>query len=364
MIGPLLVDIARELGVSVGRAGLLAAATALPQALAAPLSGLLSDRLGRRPMIVLSLVTVGVLNIAAALAGSFGALVVTRFATGLLGSLAPTSLMAAVGDLFPERRARAMGWFNLGFSFAAIGGVPLMGALGGALGWRAAFAGMGVVLLLLGLAVRLWFPAVPPIAAGTSVLATYRAVWKVPGLGSLLGANLMERSLFGTVTIYLPAFLIVSHGMTAVTVAPALVVVAIGAMSGTVLGGRLGDRVPGPGIFVVAQLAAGLLGLALFGTPLALQVAVGLAALLTFANSASRPGILAYGAGLAPAQRGALLGLVAMTNQGGLMLGSMLGAAVIGAGSYRMLAPISAGLGVLAAGLALPLARAARRPRP
>ena len=364
MIGPLLVDISRDLGVSVGRAGLLAAATALPQALAAPVSGLLSDRLGRRPLIVFSLATVGVLNIAAALAGSFGALVATRFATGLLGSLAPTSLMAAVGDLYPERRARAMGWFNLGFSFAAIGGVPIMGALGGALGWRAAFAGMGAVLLLLALVVRLWFPAIPPLAAGTSVLATYRAVWGVSGLLNLLGANLMERSLFGMVTIYLPAFLMLSYGMTAVSVAPALVVVALGAMSGTVLGGRLGDRVPGPGIFVVAQLAAGLLGLVLFGEPLAFAVAVALAALLTFANSASRPGILAYGADLAPAQRGALFGLIALSNQSGLMVGSMIGAAVIGTGSYRLLALISVGLGALAAGLALPLARASRRSRP
>ena len=69
---------------------------------------------------------------------------VVRFLAGLLGSLAPTSLMASVGDLFPsERRARAMGWFNMGFSFAAIGGVPIMGAVGGALGWRWAFVAIG-----------------------------------------------------------------------------------------------------------------------------------------------------------------------------------------------------------------------------
>jgi predicted MFS family arabinose efflux permease len=121
---------------------------------------------------------------------------------------------------------------------------------------------------------------------------------------------------------------------------------------------------PGPGIFVVAQLTAGVLGLVLFGEPLAFATAVALAALLTFANSASRPGILAYGADLAPSQRGALFGLIALSNQSGLMVGSMMGAAVIGAGSYRLLGLISIGLGVLAAGLALPLARASRRPRP
>src|SRR4051812_11649090 len=44
MLGPLLVDLSRELNVSLGQAGLLAAAMAVPWALAAPFAGLLSDR--------------------------------------------------------------------------------------------------------------------------------------------------------------------------------------------------------------------------------------------------------------------------------------------------------------------------------
>jgi len=169
MIGPLLVDISRDLGISLGQAGLLAAAAGVPQALFSPFSGLLSDRLGRKPMIVTAFVGVAALSIGAALAPSFAALAVARFLAGLLGSLAPTSLMASVGDLFPaERRARAMGWFNMGFSFAAIGGVPVMGAVGGALGWRWAFAAIGLVMLLLAGCVWRWFPRIrrcPPAPA-------------------------------------------------------------------------------------------------------------------------------------------------------------------------------------------------------
>ena len=87
MIGPLLVDIARDLGISLGQAGLLAAAAAAPQALGSPFAGLLSDRYGRRPMILLALGSVGVLGFVAAVAPTFLALVVVRFAAGLLGSI-------------------------------------------------------------------------------------------------------------------------------------------------------------------------------------------------------------------------------------------------------------------------------------
>jgi predicted MFS family arabinose efflux permease len=81
MVGPLLLDISRDLGISVAQAGLLAAAAAVPQALGSPFSGLLSDRLGRRPMIVFSLGSVGVLGFATALAPSFAACAI-RFAAG------------------------------------------------------------------------------------------------------------------------------------------------------------------------------------------------------------------------------------------------------------------------------------------
>jgi predicted MFS family arabinose efflux permease len=363
MIGPLLLDISRDLDISLGQAGLLAAAAGVPQALFSPFSGLLSDRLGRKPLIVMAFTSVGVLSFAAALAPGFVALAVVRFAAGLLGSLAPTSLMASVADLFPaERRARAMGWFNMGFSFAAIGGVPIMGAVGGALGWRWAFAAIGLVMLLLAGCVWRWFPRIPPTVSGTSVLATYRAVWGVPRLLNLLGANLLERSLFGMVVIYLPAFVMLSFEMSAVGVAPVLALVAIGAITGNMLGGWLGDRFHKPGIFVVAQIISAGLGLALFGAGLGFAAAVALATALTLCNAASRPAFLAYGSEQAPRQRGALFGLIALTNQSGLVIGSAVGAAAIGGGGYRGMALAALAQGVLAAGLALPLLRPPRPP--
>src|SRR5437867_2611641 len=276
MIGPLLVDVARDLRLPLGQASVLAVVSAIPQALSSPFAGLLADRFGRRPMIVLSLAGSGLLALVAAIAPSFATLVVIRFVAGLVNSVAPTSTLAALGDLCRgQRLSRAMGWFNVGFSFAAIAGVPAMSAIGGAFGWRWAFATMGVLLLLLALAVLRWFPDAPPRASTASVPATYRA---------------------------------------------------------------------------------------LFRARLFLPLAVALATLLAFANSASRPGILAYTAEFSPAHRGALFGLLALTNQTGVIIGTAIGAAVLGHGNYGAFAVVTLVQGVLAAALAWPLVL--KRPAP
>jgi predicted MFS family arabinose efflux permease len=315
-------------------------------------------------MIILSLLALGVLSLVGAAAPNFLVLAVTRFIAGFVGAVGPMSLAAALGDLCrAERLARAMTWFNLGFGLAAIAGVPLMGAMGGVVGWRGAFASIGLLLLLLALGIRLWFPRVPPLATGASAVATYRALSGVRGLLPLLGANVMERSLFMMVTIYLPAFLMLGYAMTAVAVAPVLTLVALGTIAGNVLGGWLGDRLSRPAIFIASQLVAGLLGCVLFGGTLLLPAAVAVAAFLVLANSLSRPGFLAYGAELAPGQRGALFGLLGLSNQLGVVIGTAAGAAIIGDGRYAEFALVTLAQGMLAAGLALLLLRGDRRVR-
>src|SRR5438132_206914 len=268
MIAPLLLDLSRELGVPLGQAGLLAAAMSLPWALGAPFTGLLSDRLGRRPLIVLALAGIGVSTFGAALATNFAMLLVARFAAGLFGAFGPASVMAAVGDLFPShRRGMAMSWLNAGFGLAAVAGVPAVGVIGGVLGWRWAFAACGLVLLVLAVLVHLAFPNPGPTHAGSG------------------------------------------------------------------------------------------LGLVLFGVAAGLVVSVALGALFGLSNATSRPAFLALGSELSPRYRGALLGLLSLTNQGGSVLGSSVGGLAIGLGSYSTLALLTVCGGVVAAAMAIPLAR-------
>jgi predicted MFS family arabinose efflux permease len=362
MVGPLLVDLSLDFAVPLGQVGLLGAAISLPWALGAPLTGLLSDRLGRRPLMVLALAGVGFSSMAGAFTSDFPTLLAMRFIGGLFGAFGPASTMAAIGDLVPaQSRGSAMGWLNLGFGLAAIAGVPLVGVMAGLFGWRWAFAATGLALLVIAALVHVVFPPTPPTGRGLSFRATYRNVLGTPKLGNVLGANVLERAIFNAVVLYLPSFLMLSYGLGPADIAPALVVVAIGTIGGNTLGGWLGDRVPRAALFLVAQATAGVIGLLLLGLTPGLVLSVVLALSFGMSNALSRPAFLALGSELGSARdRGALLGLLSLTNQGGAVLGSALGGLVLALAGYPGLAVATVLAGLAAAVLALPLTRAVR----
>jgi DHA1 family inner membrane transport protein len=365
MLGPLLVDLSRELDVSLGQAGLLAAAMAVSWALAAPFAGVLSDRFGRRPLIVLALIGLGAATLGAGLAPSFGMLLVMRTLAGLFGGFGPAVVIAAAGDLFPlSRRGMAMGWANLGFSMAAIVGVPSIGAIGGTFGWRWAFAATGLLVIALGVLISLTFPTPRIVHTQTDDATTYRAALRVPGLWSILAANVFERALFNLAVLYLPSFLMLSYGLDAVAVAPILVLMAVGSIVGTLGGGWLGDRFSKAAIFVIAQVLAGAVALMLFTQVPGLAISAAGGALFSLVNASSRPALLALSTELSTRYRGAILGVFSVTNQAGIVLGASVGGLAIGVGGYGALALTMALDAVLASGLALPLLRRRASPRP
>ena len=139
---PILPFYVRSFGVSDAFIGLLAASYSLAQFLAAPTLGRLSDRVGRRPVLLASLATAGVAWVTFGYAGAAGA----RFGTAaalatLFGSRTLAGAMggnvaaaqAYVADITPrDRRAGALGLvgasFALGFVFGpAIGGLLAAG---------------------------------------------------------------------------------------------------------------------------------------------------------------------------------------------------------------------------------------------
>jgi hypothetical protein len=120
MVAPLIPRLAEDLGASPQRVGLAIPAYMLPYGAATLVYGLLSDRVGRRPLMLGSLAALVVLAAATATAQSADQLLAWRLATGLGASAVVPLSLTLVGALFPfEQRGRRLGWL-----FAAMAGAP------------------------------------------------------------------------------------------------------------------------------------------------------------------------------------------------------------------------------------------------
>lgn len=152
VIIPVIPQLLSELeGVDVSVAawygGWLVAAFGVMQFLFSPLIGNLSDRFGRRPVLLLSLFGLGVDYILVVFAPSLTWLFVGRIVAGIMGA-SFTTASAYIADIStPENRAQNFGIIGVAFGLGFILG-PFLGGILAEYGSRAPFVGAAVLTLL------------------------------------------------------------------------------------------------------------------------------------------------------------------------------------------------------------------------
>ena len=176
IIVPILPELIGELlgrdTSSTGRyLGVIVAVYALMQFLFAPVLGALSDRFGRRPIILISLFGFGIDYLIQGWAPSIGWLFVGRFIAGVMGA-SITTANAYIADVStPDTRARNFGFvgvaFGLGFTLG-----PALGGVLGAIHLRLPFFVAAALALVNGLYGFFVLPESPPNTAAQCLLPT------------------------------------------------------------------------------------------------------------------------------------------------------------------------------------------------
>ncbi|MEO8705471.1 MAG: MFS transporter [Kofleriaceae bacterium] len=150
IVAAVLPRIKSELGISNFEAGLLATVFLLGYFVTAPIFGILGDRMSRKVLVALGVVTWSAATIASGLAGSLGMLIVARAVVGIgeasYATLAPT----IIDDITPpDKKGKTLAIFFLAVPLGSALGYLLGGYLQEAWGWREAFFVGGVPGLLL-----------------------------------------------------------------------------------------------------------------------------------------------------------------------------------------------------------------------
>lgn len=135
----LIIDLTRvDIGTAAEYAGWLGAGYAVMQFVFAPVLGNLSDRYGRRPVLLAAVLMLGLDYLLQAVAPSFAWLIVGRLLAGVTGA-SFSAAYAYIADISPpEKRAANFGMVGLAFGVGFVVG-PALGGLLGAINPRLPF---------------------------------------------------------------------------------------------------------------------------------------------------------------------------------------------------------------------------------
>ncbi|HEV3474530.1 MAG TPA: MFS transporter [Actinomycetota bacterium] len=356
LIVPVLPLYARSFGVGPAEVGLLNTTFALARLAFDLVAGPLADRFGERRMATFGSVVVGVSSVLAAVAPSFGLLVLFRALGGAGSSILFAALMSyLIHSVPPNRMARTMSFFFASFLLGTGLGQPIGGLIAEAFGlasplWfyaAACFISAGLTLRFLSDAVR---PAHehPPAGTPAEVLATAegpvaaawgraRALLRIPGFATALAANAVLFWVLGSVRLTLvPLFARDEVGLSEAGIGLVLGAAAAGQLAVMWRGGTTADvrgrkaaLVPGlaglVGVVAILGLATEPWSLAL--TLAALGVASGFAGVVPAAIVAD----------VAPKRSsGAAVGLFRFAGDVGFVLGPAITGLVADLGGFAM----------------------------
>lgn len=280
MLIPVLPAMREALNLTRAQSGLAITAFSIPAGIAIVLAGYLSDRFGRKVVLVPALLTYalgGVISFFAALAlreGAFALVLLGRVVQGIGAAGTAPVAMAMAGDIFQSsERAKALGILEAANGMGKVLS-PILGAAIGLLGWYVVFAGYAI--LTLPAAALVWFLTRESLKnpQDRSARAYFQDVWslfrrKARSLSAAFLAGTVALSVLFGVLFYLSETLEAKYGLDGIPKGGVLAVPVL-AMSITsyLTGSRLqrSQQLLKPAVVVGLALgAAGTLGIPLLG---------------------------------------------------------------------------------------------------
>lgn len=146
----LLPSIAHEFSTTPGHAGIIVSSYSLAAAAFALFAGPLSDRIGRKKVLLGGLVLFTASSFSTYHVSSLNALVIVRTLTGFAAGTLSTCALSFAGDHYAyQHRGRAMGVISMAYFLAFVAGVGPGSIAVKYWGWRSVFAGFSMLAVLI-----------------------------------------------------------------------------------------------------------------------------------------------------------------------------------------------------------------------
>lgn len=219
LIGPVLPSIVKAFKISESDVGLVLGVFGLSALFSLPLIGFLIDRVGRKKVLVPTLILNGIAGFACIFAPNFGFLLLARALQGIgVAGMAPVTI-TLIGDFYGGLgKVKAMGAFS---GVLAIGGVgaPLIGGILADISWKLPFS---IYLISVPFAFIIWKWLPEPKKSHSISPKEYfepikESLKRVETIG-ILFANFMSFFLLYTIVTYVPLLLSQNYGTSGTVV--------------------------------------------------------------------------------------------------------------------------------------------------
>jgi SHS family lactate transporter-like MFS transporter len=242
----MLGAIAKEFGTGVRAVAVAITLTLAMRPLGALVFGMLADRFGRRPVLMLDILLFSILEFASAFAPSLLVLLILRAAFGFaMGGEWGIGASLTMETIPARARGIASGILQTGYPFGYLLASVVYGLLFDVIGWRGMFM-VGVLPALLVLFIRRNVQESPAWdrmrqQPRRSLATVLRKRWPlfIYVVVLMTAFNLFSH---GTQDLY-PAFLQIQHGFTTHTVSLVSIIGNVGAITGGLAFGALSERI-------------------------------------------------------------------------------------------------------------------------
>jgi len=329
IVFPLLPFYATDLGASPQVIGVLISSFSVAQLASAPLWGRVSDRYGRRPVLLIGLASAGVAFVVFGLAQSVWLLLLSRTVQGLGGGTTGV-VQAYIGDATDQKqRARGLGWLSAATSAGVMIG-PAIGSVAAHFG-RAAPGFVAAALCFLNVLFAWKYLPESKVATARPARSIRTAVWQVvrhPAAPQprLIWIYAVGMGAFTSLSAVVALYLNFRFGITAKTIG--YVFVYIGALSVVMRALVLGPLVDRFGEARVLRTGAIMLGtgMALYTLPGSLWLMALVIPFVPIGTALLFPSVTALSSHLSDAKE----------------LGQMMGVQQAFGGFARVVAPLGA----------------------
>ena len=264
LIGLLLVDIGQTFGYPVGVTAQIRTVAMSLGTIFALLMGVLSVRFNHRSLLLTGLLLKSISAIGSGFAPIFAIMLASYSMQGMGAAMTSPMSYALVGEHFPrEKRGGAIGRIVAAGALAYVIGPPVIDAISGFGGWRLAYLGFVLPVILLSLLmVSKGLPSTrhsnQSAASVTDYLAGFKSVLSNKSANACLVGSALSGAAWMAILIYAPSFLRQRFLMPTGVVSILVVIAALCYTCGSLTSGRFVKRLGNKPVTVLAALGAGV----------------------------------------------------------------------------------------------------------